>query len=162
VGGTALAVRRFNSHAFTTLLAALLFLLLVAVSASPAHAEGEPPIRTATQNAKAWLAGHQNEDGSFGQRVPWRDTDLAVEALGELGQIDAARLSSWLDTTPANVDHRARRVALSLRLGSSTALDTASLLASQQEDGGFPLSPAYSSDVLDTVLVLRAVKTDSA
>jgi squalene cyclase len=140
------------------MLASILFVALGAVSARSAWAEqNEPTTRLATQHARAWLAAQQSEDGSYGQRVPWRDTDLTLEALEQLDDADAALLASWLETTPANIDFLSRRIVMSASLGADTASDTALLVAAQQDDGGFPLSTSYSSDVLDTALALRAL-----
>lgn len=135
---------------------------LGAVSARSAYAEQvEPPLRLAKQHARAWLMEQQSEDGSFGQRVPWRDTDLALEALERLDETNTDRLASWLETAPANIDFLSRRIAISASLGADTTSDTALLMAAQQDDGGFPLSASYSSDVLDTALALRALAANS-
>ncbi len=136
----------------------LVLLLTTGASTSEAFAdEGTPTVRTAAQDARAWLAGQQRPDGAFGSQSPWRDSHLALEALGGLDQAASDRLASWVATSPPNNDFLARRIIVSARLGSDTTSDTARLLASQQPDGGFPLSSSGQSDVLDTVLALRAM-----
>jgi subtilase family serine protease/Tol biopolymer transport system component/flagellar hook assembly protein FlgD/fibronectin type 3 domain-containing protein len=118
------------------------------------------------EKALAWLAARQGLDGSWSDSAETRprDTGAAVWALATAGATGPAwqRGIAWLQQArPESLDFRAR-LARALAPGSLTTPDRAariaSLLSSQNADGGFGAGADFSSDALDTALALRALR----
>ena len=113
--------------------------------------------------AQSWLLAQQRLDGSWADAssTAVRDTATAVEALAQSvpGSPAIARGLAWLaGAEPRSTDFAARQ-GLVLGPGSADRSRRAGdLLARQTADGGFGAGNDYSSDPLDTALVLRALK----
>lgn len=95
-----------------------------------------------------------NEDKSIGDNRLINDTAYAVAALrtaGEKGYEDSIK---WL-TDQADSENTDISARIAAALGSSDYLDK--MQTRQNTDNGFGLYPDYSSDVIDSVLVLDAI-----
>jgi N-acetylneuraminic acid mutarotase len=148
------------STPLTFLLASMLAVTLVLALPSDALCVTTSQIASATAAADSWLMLNMNAEGSWGAGVSKpRDTELALK---ELQFSDAfawpGQTGVWALAMPVNNnDDLARRAVIKGIFGVGEPADEASMAAVQQEDGGFGLSAAYPSDVLDTQLALDAL-----
>ena len=105
-------------------------------------------------NAVAYLKSQKNPDNSFGSNELINDsTDalIALRASGEqIGEAD-------LEWAVNNASYRNTDMVSRLASASAKSEYLGSLKGRQNQDGGFGLYPDYSSDVLDSVLVLEAI-----
>lgn len=133
-------------------------------------AQAAGPYDGITQSGVAWLAGHQNLDGSWGasddvKYVQTSEAVLAMEALNELSSAYYAGLA-WLGNhAPANVDFTARRVLALGAANQSTSHDLQILQDAQSlaapGNNGWGLSATYQGSALDTGLTLQALTQQS-
>ena len=126
-----------------------------ALAPTMAHASDELSVEPALDRGVAQLEGVQLPDGGFGGRLAVRDAAAAGEALRLARPRSAAipRIAGFLSAQAlGDVDSLARAA-----LGSPLSRYAGTLLAEQNDDGGFGLSREYQSDVLDTALALRAL-----
>lgn len=107
--------------------------------------------------ALSWLESRQEENG-FWQDMPAtaiRDTVTVAQVLEDYANVGNAvdRSEVWLaDQNPQNTDSLARILrAVIVPSGAQN------LLALQREDGGWSLSEAYQSSVIDTSLAICAL-----
>lgn len=133
---------------------------LLAVNACPmsgisADSSGKKADSGAIEKAAGYLGTRLNDDNSFGNSNIVNDTAYALSALKIAGEEGYEESYKWLSDNSdyENTDITARLASAS---GSSEYLDK---LETKQNpvDFGFGLYPDYSSDVIDTVLVLDAV-----
>lgn len=105
-------------------------------------------------NAVGYLNSRINDDNSIGDNRTINDTADAMMAL-RYAQVSApANSEKWIsdNISESNVDMTAR-----LATTSANTSYLASIKDIQNNDGGFGLYKDYSSDVLDSVLVLEAL-----
>ncbi|MBQ8960556.1 MAG: terpene cyclase/mutase family protein [Ruminococcus sp.] len=104
--------------------------------------------------ALSYLDGSVNSDGSVGDSSTVNDTADALYTFRIAGERDLSPQLSWLGafTSTGNTDISARLTAAT---GVASYLDET--VSRQAPDGGFGVDSDYSSDVLDTLLVLGAV-----
>jgi subtilase family serine protease len=116
--------------------------------------------------ALGWLVAQQAIDGSWADSAETRlrDTAASVRALATAGVAGTAwqRGIAWLQgAAPESLDFRAR-VASALGPAGVAAADRtariATLLSTQNADGGFGAGRDFASDALDTALALRALR----
>lgn len=108
-----------------------------------------------SEKAAAYLRSRENADHSFGNDDTINDTACAVSALRMADKsFDYSQSEQWMldNISVKNFDITAR---LTSATGKTEYLSYFSGM--QNEDGGFGLYPGYSSDVLDSVLVLEAI-----
>ena len=104
--------------------------------------------------AAAYLGTKVNADNSIGDSRLVNDTAYAIAALRIAGETGYEKSVSWLSdqNDSGNTDISAR---IASALGSSDYLKK--METKQNADYGFGLYPDYSSDVIDSVLVLDAL-----
>ena len=106
------------------------------------------------KKAAAYLSSQENDDNSYGDSRLINDTTEALIGLRAAGKNYNENSEKWLTDNISfdNNDMVARLSAATLNLEYLSKLK-----GRQNENGGFGLYSGYSSDVLDTVLVLEAV-----
>lgn len=106
------------------------------------------------ESAAAYLKSRENSDKSFGSNQLINDTIDALIALRVAGEQTNENNVKWAESKISlkNVDMVSRLASAS---GKSEYLGN--LKGFQNQDGGFGLYPDYSSDILDSVLVLEAI-----
>ncbi|WP_295079015.1 dockerin type I domain-containing protein [Ruminococcus sp.] len=104
--------------------------------------------------AISYIGTRVNEDKSIGDNRLVNDTAYAIAALRTAGGKDYEDSVKWLagQADSENTDVSAR---IASALGSPDYLDK--MQTKQNGDYGFGLYPGYSSDVIDSVLVLDAI-----
>lgn len=125
---------------------------------SSASALVEDSIESSIDSGSQWLEANQNGDGSWGN-IPHRDTATAVKALLKSKPESATIINAeaWLASTDTlNNDYLARKIGALQQVNDVLTLSQL-LLTQQQADGGFGLSSAYQSNVLDTALALESL-----
>lgn len=107
-------------------------------------------------SAIQYIKSSQNEDGSFGDTYLINDTAEAAAVLSRFSDVDVSRSLAWLKSqnTESNIDTLSRTV-----MASGKVEDIKKLLNSVNTDGGVGLTDEYSSDILDSILVLEAVNS---
>jgi len=106
------------------------------------------------ENAAAYINSRQNIDYSFGDNKTINDTTDALLALRSTQTDIPYDSEKWIsdNISTSNIDMVAR---LSSSTGNPDYLTY--IEEYQNDDGGFGLYPDYSSDILDSVLVLDAI-----
>lgn len=116
---------------------------------------------TMLSKATGFLKDSRHDDGRFGDDASViNETAEAVSVLLQAEpEYDAALSGDWLlkNGSRDNTDTLARYVTA---FGDNSLMTE--LLATQNKDGGFGVRKNYSSDVLDSVLVLEAINRCSA
>lgn len=105
--------------------------------------------------AQKYLADNVNENGSFGNNTDIiNETAEAVSVLKHFDKFNSANSVNWLKNNGSkeNVDTAARAA---IAAGDAELLE--SILPFANKDGGFGMHKDYTSDVLDSVLVLEAI-----
>ena len=130
--------------------------VMVSVSTAGTDAgEGRMLSEEIFEKAAAYLRSRENADHSFGNSATINDTACAAAALRMADKsFDYSQSEQWmLDNISVN------NFDMTARLASATGkTDYLSYFSGMQnEDGGFGLYQGYSSDVLDSVLVLEAI-----
>ncbi len=145
-----------------TVVAAIVTLLTLIVA---------PPIvgqESALTDGINWLVVNQDPSGLWGtdKQTPFRDATVVVDILSTLSADSAtvgAGLSAINSTLTNSTDYLARKIIAiaSCNDGNVYSGTTDSLANMQNEDGGWGYQVAYGSNVLETALALRALKTAS-
>ena len=106
------------------------------------------------EKSAEYLRSRKNSDNSFGSNKLVNETSDALIALRKAGEQPDENSIKWLEENAdfSNTDISARIASAS---GNSSYLSKMETV--QNADGGFGLYPDYSSDVLDSVLVLEAL-----
>ncbi|MDN5923621.1 MAG: carboxypeptidase regulatory-like domain-containing protein, partial [Xanthomonadales bacterium] len=143
-------------------LLALLWLVAVVV---PGLAQATSPT-PAMQQGVAWLTSQvqangslHNEDASIA--TPYQAQATAVLALSHFGAVPSALANTVAASTEGNTEYISRRILAAAASGYATAADITTLLALQNDDGGWGISAAYASDALDTAMALQALHVAS-
>jgi subtilase family serine protease/Tol biopolymer transport system component/fibronectin type 3 domain-containing protein len=110
----------------------------------------------------AWLIGQQQENGSWQDThlTIARDTTCAVSALSGSEGTDQAVAdgSEWLDLLESpNFDYLARKVVTLLENGAEVEDLVQELMQRQLDDGGWGAAVGYTSNPVDTAIVLEAL-----
>lgn len=133
---------------------------LVAVGVSGlAQATAPTP---AMQQGVAWLTSQVQADGSLRNEstaiaTPYQARATAVLALSRFGVVPSALVNSVVAGTDGNTEYVARRILAATASGRASAADITTLLALQNDDGGWGLAATYASDALDTAMALQAL-----
>jgi hypothetical protein len=118
----------------------------------------------AANSATAWLASHQQADGSFvgtnDIATPVQSTAETLTAFANAGQpfpgTPAAR--AFIAAAPyANTELLSRRLLVDLQAGANLTLAIDALLAERNADGGFGELAGYQSNPLDTAFAVHAL-----
>ncbi len=106
------------------------------------------------EKSAEYLRSRKNSDNSFGSNKLVNETADALIALRKTGEQPDENSIKWMEDNAEfrNTDMTARIASAS---GSGSYLSKMETV--QNADGGFGLYPDYSSDVLDSVLVLEAL-----
>lgn len=130
--------------------------VMVSVSTAGIDAgEGNMLSEQITEKASSYLRSRENADHSFGNSSTINDTACASAALRMADKsFDSSESEQWMldNISVTNFDMTAR---LASATGKTEYLSY--FKGMQNDDGGFGLYPGYSSDVLDSVLVLEAI-----
>ncbi|MBQ2804102.1 MAG: hypothetical protein IJF07_09425, partial [Lachnospiraceae bacterium] len=103
------------------------------------------------QEALEWVISNQNPNGSFGNEELIKDTTEAAKLLRDMGiEYDTSFLETVEEKWMKDNDSLSR---LYCATGEENYL---ALLPDPNRDGGYGLTAAYTSDVLDSMLVLEA------
>ena len=142
--------------------AAILFPLFVAVA--PSIAAQATPVTDGVN----WLVSNQDPSGLWGtaKGTPFRDAAVVLSVLGIL-EADSAVIDNGLSAinsqSTTSTDYLARRIIAIASSGdefpSSGVVEN--LANMQNEDGGWGYQKGYGSNVLETALALRALKSAS-
>jgi choice-of-anchor A domain-containing protein len=111
----------------------------------------------------AWLSQRPQADGTVSGETTSIATSLQVraETLATLRQFATAPtpLANLIAQQPIDSsEYLARQVAVLASLGFDVSTATATLVARQNDDGGFGAAPGYQSNALDTSYTLLALK----
>jgi len=111
-----------------------------------------------------WLRGSQDSNGSWSSTLvtPFEATCVVADTLNCLGTANVAYSNaiSWIGTqTVVSLRYLSQKTKSLAEYGSDTTEFVGTLIAFQNEDGGFGISKGYGSDVLDTLLALSALKS---
>ncbi|MGN1134189.1 MAG: hypothetical protein ACI4RN_07030 [Oscillospiraceae bacterium] len=107
--------------------------------------------------AEKYLADNVNQNGSFGNNTDViNETAEAVSVLKHYEDFNNEKSIKWLKDNGSNenIDTMARTAIAS---GDAELLE--SILPLANKDGGFGMHKDYTSDILDSVLVLEAINT---
>lgn len=106
------------------------------------------------ENAVAYINSKQNSDYSFGDNKTINDTADSIMALEYAQAAIPEGSEKWIsdNISTSNIDMVACLASASKNSEYLTHIENY-----QNKDGGFGLYPDYSSDVLDSVLVLDAI-----
>ncbi len=140
--------------------------LLIAVNACPmtgvsadSDESGKKTGAGAIEKAAGYLGTRLNADNSFGNSNLVNDTAYALSALKLAGKEGFEESFKWLSD---NADYENTDITARLAFASGSAEYLDKLETKQNPvDYGFGLYPDYSSDVIDSVLVLDAVNATS-
>lgn len=138
------------------LCAALAFAVTLPVAAVD-MAAAEPLGCEQVRSAEEWLVAQQSESGGFESHAPWRDTQLAAQAISTPTTATIRGLASFVAPETPNLDFLSRQIVIATVASSDTSTMTARLLYAQNTDGGFGLAPDSPSDAWDTVLASEAL-----
>ncbi|MFH2055419.1 MAG: prenyltransferase/squalene oxidase repeat-containing protein, partial [bacterium] len=114
----------------------------------------------------AYLEANQAPSGLWGEenQSPYRDATVVVEILSRLGgdsAVVAIGSNAVYGTRTSSVDYLARKIMVAAAVNdgyvSPTLLD--SLAAMQSKHGGWGYRAGYASNVLETALAIRALKS---
>jgi hypothetical protein len=135
-------------------------LVLAIVLSGSAHAQTQPP---AVQHGITWLSGQVQANGSLaGEGASIATTLQAREetlvTLRAIATTPAALATAISTNADRNTEYTARRIAAATAAGQPNGADVAALIALQNADGGWGLSPGYQSDALDTAFALQALR----
>jgi hypothetical protein len=116
----------------------------------------------------AWLVGNQDASGLWGtdKNTPFRDATAVLEVLCPLNADSATvddGLSAVYSSSCTSADYLARKI-IALASCSDGVVPSGfaeSLAAMQNGDGGWGYGKGYGSNVLETALALRALKSAS-
>lgn len=108
-----------------------------------------------------WLVANQNPSGSWGSATELRDTMAVMEVIRWLGETDEtayqAAINWFRNVNPSNNDYLARKIAALANASEDVdALDDP-LAAQRNTDSGFGYQDGYGSEVLTSLLVLKAL-----
>jgi len=111
-----------------------------------------------------WLRGSQDSNGSWSSTLvtPFEATCVVADTLNCLGTANVAYSNaiSWIGTqTVVSLRYLSQKTKSLAEYGSDTTEFVGTLIAFQNEDGGFGISKGYGSDVLDTFLTLSSLKS---
>ncbi len=107
--------------------------------------------------AEKYLVDSVNQNGSFGDNTDIiNETAEAVSVLKHCEEFNSEKSVKWLKDNGSNenIDTAARTAAAT---GNAELLE--SILPLKNSDGGFGMHKDYTSDVLDSVLVLEAINS---
>lgn len=106
------------------------------------------------ENAAAYINSRQNSDYSFGDNKTINDTTDALLALNCIQDDILTDSEKWIsdNISTSNIDMVARFAS-----AAKNPEYLAYIEKCQNEDGGFGLYPDFSSNVLDSILVLDAI-----
>lgn len=112
------------------------------------------------ESALQWIAGKQNDDGSWGKGTTELDTYeilyMYENYVGvEFNSSGFRKAVSWAESKNENNNDYLARKEIVKKLYNEN--DMAKLISTQKNDGGFGISSIYQSDILDTVLVLNTM-----
>ncbi|NLK94018.1 MAG: hypothetical protein GX275_02340 [Clostridiales bacterium] len=117
----------------------------------------------AIEKAINYIDGEQNKDGSFGGQEELKPliTSRAVKLYKELGieKDSLIKAEKWINENEFNNNDFLGRVLpyLNEEVKQGVIQD---ILLSQNSDGGFGLKKGYGSDILDTILIIDALKNE--
>ncbi len=118
------------------------------------------------ENADTYLTATQNADGSWGHTATSLNGDFPTTAAVAIALRTAEgadptvldKAIAYLTAQPVDVTpYLAARVLALQGQDADTTADVQTLLARQNEDGGWGTLDGYGSDVLDTALALQAL-----
>ena len=138
-----------------------LFLLLAAGTVFAQASTLAPNV----QKGVTWLSAQVQSDGSLiGEAssigTPFQARQEVQFTLSAFVPAPASLASAVAGNADANAEYAARRVWVGT--GSAQNAGATSLLAQQNPDGGWGLSPTYQSDPLDTAFALNALAASGA
>ena len=142
----------------------IIFSLIFFLSTLPIRAAIDPAVIT---NGINWLKTQNQSNGSYGSNdsLTIRDTSSVILALKSLNLLkhddpkDSLSLT-WLNSIDAtSTDYLARKVISLANNGTDVKPYINSLLANQNEDGGFGLTEWFNSNILDTCLAVKALQS---
>lgn len=107
------------------------------------------------KSAVQYIEASRNDDGSYNDGKLINDTAEACAILSRFSDADVKKTISWLKSQEiTNVDTKSRSI-----MAYGNTQDVKKLLENQNTDGGFGLPDEYSSDILDSILVLETVNS---
>ncbi|TLY53244.1 MAG: hypothetical protein E6K53_01615, partial [Gammaproteobacteria bacterium] len=135
--------------------------LLVGSSTVFAQTPALPP---AVQKGVAWLTAQVQGDGSLSNEsssiaVPLQGREESLVTLGRLATVPGALATSVSTAATGNAEYLSRQILAAGSQHQGANDDIVTLLALQNEDGGWGLSTGYQSDALDTALALQALQS---
>ncbi|HEY2395193.1 MAG TPA: carboxypeptidase regulatory-like domain-containing protein, partial [Rudaea sp.] len=115
----------------------------------------------------AWLAAQVQNDGSLANEAssiatPFQGREETLLTLCKLATAPAALASAIAANADDDTEYVARRALAAAAAGQASISDVAALLARQNADGGWGLTPGYQSDALDTAIALQALSAANA
>jgi len=143
----------------------LLLFLMSLLSVFPNSPRAQEPAITDGVN---WLVANQDPSGLWGtdKKTPFRDATVVVDVLSTLDN-DSAAIANGLDTISSfqtnSTDYLARKI-IALASGSGGVVPAYlidSLADMQNVDSGWAYQRGYGSNVIETALALRALKSAS-
>lgn len=122
--------------------------------------------QSAITDGIAWLEANQDASGLWGtdKETPFRDATAAVEILCKLdgdSLVISNGLSAIAHTRISSNDYLARKIIAIASRRESVVFPTyvGDLPSTQNDNGGWGYNKGYGSNVLETALALKALKT---
>lgn len=143
----------------------LAFVLLTTLFSSAICYAASTPQETAILKAEEWLKAQQNADGSWGNGASaFIDTSAVSEYLTGMDSINAnlQLASTWMENFEIKNNDVAARFLPYIDNADKNEATKNFLLSSQNADGGWGIAEDYQSDLIDTVLVLKALASDAS
>jgi Tol biopolymer transport system component/flagellar hook assembly protein FlgD/fibronectin type 3 domain-containing protein len=128
----------------------------------PTSTGGTRTLPPAIDEGVAWLKGRQGDAGEWSDSTSTttRDTAEALSALHLFGgtATEVARGAQWLAAAGTeSSDYLARKVESLARAGMNSSAFSAELVARQNGDGGWGSARNFTSNPVDSALVLKAL-----
>jgi hypothetical protein len=151
--------KRIFTHTRQIFLCLLLTALsIISILLSPAFTGAQS---SSVNEGTEWLLSNQDPDGSWSEESrTFPDTFAALETLLYLNiSDDQLNLAvDWLrNLNVYNTDDLSRKIFLLSMAGDDTSSELAALLDLQNSDNGWGAEQDFSSDVIDTTLILRTL-----
>lgn len=111
-------------------------------------------LQNAKQRAIDWLKAQSDENGSWSKDGLMNTTCDALAVLKSVGEtVESPAYNTWVESIAddGNVDEQCHALMANPNVNAKNQL-----WEQQNEDGGFGLTRNYSSDLYDTLLVVRA------
>lgn len=138
--------------------------LLACAFACGVHAQAVPP---SVQRGVDWLGAQVQGNGSLAGEgaaiaTPMQARMETLVTLHALSSTPASLAGVIAANSDGNVEYVARRIQAAAAAGQPNPNDVATLLALQNDDGGWGLTRSYASDALDTAFALQALRAAGA